>query len=161
MKSFFGCDVDFGADSDEIILPTLVASLPIVGRDNYLNDLLRQYAETALAGRSKERAAIRLAVEKVLPQLLPHAMASMSNVAKQLAMSTTENRRQPGDRDPAQRSADVALRQQHVDRDGAREEHIDHYQQKLHQSDARTMANRQYSSPVCRLPKPSLEMGKL
>jgi AraC-like DNA-binding protein len=88
MKSFFGCDVDFGADSDEIILPTLVASLPIVGRDNYLNDLLRQYAETALAGRSKERAAIRLAVEKVLPQLLPHAMASMSNVAKQLAMST-------------------------------------------------------------------------
>ena len=50
-KSFFGCDVEFGADSDEIILPASVASLPIVGRDNYLNDLLRQYAETALADR--------------------------------------------------------------------------------------------------------------
>ena len=88
-KSFFGCDVEFGADSDEIIFPAAVASLPIVGRDNYLNDLLRQYAEAALAGRPKERVAdLRSAVEGVLPQLLPHARASISNVAKQLAMST-------------------------------------------------------------------------
>jgi hypothetical protein len=34
MRSFFGCDVEFGADSDEIIFPTPVASLPIVGSDN-------------------------------------------------------------------------------------------------------------------------------
>ena len=87
-KSFFGCDVEFGADSDEIVLPASAASLPIVGRDNYLNDLLRQYAETALAGRPKEPAAVRSAVEEVLPQLLPHAKANISNVAKQLAMST-------------------------------------------------------------------------
>jgi AraC-like DNA-binding protein len=87
-KSFFGCDVEFGADRDEIILPASVTTLPIVGRDNYLNDLLRQYAEAALAHRPKERAALRSAVEGVLPQLLPHAKASMSNVAKQLAMST-------------------------------------------------------------------------
>ena len=87
-KSFFGCDVEFGADSDEIIFPASVASLPIVGRDNYLNDLLRQYAEAALANRPKGRAALRSAVEGVLPQLLPHARTSISNVAKQLAMST-------------------------------------------------------------------------
>jgi AraC-like DNA-binding protein len=87
-KSFFGCDVEFGADCDEIIFPAPVASLPIVGRDNYLNDLLRQYAEAALAGHPKGRAALRSAVEGVLPQLLPHARASISNVAKQLAMSS-------------------------------------------------------------------------
>jgi AraC-like DNA-binding protein len=87
-RSFFGCDVEFGADSDEIIFPASVASLPIVGRDNYLNDLLRQYAEAALADRPKESAALRSAVEKVLAQLLPHARANISNVAKQLAMST-------------------------------------------------------------------------
>jgi hypothetical protein len=46
-----------------------------------------------------------------------------------------------------------------VDRDGAREEHIDHYKQKLHHSDARSMAARQYSSSACSLPKPLLEMG--
>jgi len=87
-RSFFGCDIGFGADSDEIIFPASVASLPIVGRDNYLNDLLRQYAEAALADHPKERTALRSAVERVLPQLLPHARASISNVAKRLAMST-------------------------------------------------------------------------
>ena len=87
-KSCFGCDVEFCADSDEIIFPASVASLPIVGRDNYLNDLLRQYAEAALANSPKERAALRSDVERALPQLLPHAKASISNVAKQLAMST-------------------------------------------------------------------------
>ena len=87
-KSFFGCDVEFGADSDEIVFPASVASLPIVGRDNYLNDLLRQYADAALANRPKEDTALRLAVEGVVAQLLPHAKANISNVAKQLAMST-------------------------------------------------------------------------
>jgi len=87
-RSFFGCDVEFGADRDEIVLPASAASLPIVGRDNYLNDLLRQYAEAALANRPKERATLRSAVEGVLPQLLPHAKASTAIVAKQLAMST-------------------------------------------------------------------------
>lgn len=52
-KSFFGCDVEFGADCDEIILPASAASLPMVGRDNYLNHLLQKYAEAALAGRQK------------------------------------------------------------------------------------------------------------
>src|SRR5258705_2757530 len=33
MKSVFGCDVEFGADSDEIVFPGWAASLPIVGRD--------------------------------------------------------------------------------------------------------------------------------
>jgi AraC-like DNA-binding protein len=86
-RSFFGCDVEFGADSDEVIFPASVASLPIVGRDNYLNDLLRRYAEDALADRPQERATHRSAVEGVLPQLLPHAMATVPNVAKKLAIS--------------------------------------------------------------------------
>src|SRR4051812_47216315 len=47
-RSFFGCDVEFGASSDEIIFPASVAALSIVGRDNYLNDLLQRYAEAAL-----------------------------------------------------------------------------------------------------------------
>ena len=88
MRRFFGCDVEFGAASDEIIFPAPVASLPIVGSDNYLNDLLLRYAEEALADRPQERAPLRSAVERVLPQLLPHAKASASNVAQKLAFST-------------------------------------------------------------------------
>jgi AraC-like DNA-binding protein len=87
MTSFFGCDVEFGAASDEIVFPGAVASLPIVGSDNYLNDLLLRYAEEALADRPQERASVRSAVERVLAQLLPHAKASASNVAKKLAFS--------------------------------------------------------------------------
>ena len=87
-KSFFGCKVDFGADSDEIVLPASAASLPIVGRDNYLNDLLRQYAEAAFAHRPEYRQDVRSSVERILTHLLPHAKATLSNVAKQLGMST-------------------------------------------------------------------------
>ena len=87
MRSFFGCDIEFGAASDEIIFPAAVASLPIVGSDNHLNDLLRRYAEEALADRPRERASLRSVVERVLPQLLPHAKASASNVAQKLALS--------------------------------------------------------------------------
>src|SRR3984957_2904051 len=57
MKGFFGCDVEFGAARDEIIFPASVASLPIVGSDNYLNDLFLRYAEEALADRPQERAS--------------------------------------------------------------------------------------------------------
>jgi AraC-like DNA-binding protein len=88
MRNFFGCDVEFGADSDEVIFPASVASMPIVGSDNYLNDLLLRYAEEALADRPQLRASLRSAVERILPQLLPHAKASAANVAQKLAIST-------------------------------------------------------------------------
>jgi len=88
MRNFFGCDVEFGADRDEVIFPAPVASLPIVGSDNYLNDLLLRYAEEALVDRPQSRASLRSAVERILPQLLPHAKASASNVAQKLAIST-------------------------------------------------------------------------
>jgi AraC-like DNA-binding protein len=96
-RSFFGCDIEFGATSDEIIFPATVASLPSVGRDNYLNDLLQRYAEAALADRPQPRDPLRSAVERVLPQLLPHAKASASSVARQLGMSTRTLSRRLGD----------------------------------------------------------------
>ena len=99
MRSFFGCDVEFGATSDEIIFPAPVASLPIVGSDNYLNDLLLRYAEEALADRPQVRGSLRSAVERVLPQLLPHAKASASNVAQRLAISTRTLSRKLRDED--------------------------------------------------------------
>jgi AraC-like DNA-binding protein len=101
MRSFFGCDIEFGADSDEIVFPAFVASLPIVGSDNHLNDLLLRYAEEALAHRPQERASTRSAVEGVLPQLLPHAKASASNVARKLAISTRTLSRKLRDEDVA------------------------------------------------------------
>lgn len=87
-KSFFGTDVAFGADADEIIFSAPTASLPIVGRDTYLNKLLRRYAEQALASRPGRRATVRSRAERILPQLLPHGRANASEVAHQLGISS-------------------------------------------------------------------------
>jgi AraC-like DNA-binding protein len=80
-------DIEFEADADEIVFPSQVASLPIVGADTYLNKLLRQYAEEALA-RYPNPNSVRANVERVLPQLLPHGRANTSEVARQLGLSS-------------------------------------------------------------------------
>jgi AraC-like DNA-binding protein len=86
-KSFLMNDVEFGADADEIVFPEQVASLPIVGADTYLNRLLRQYADEALVRRPQERDSVRANVERVIPQLLPHGKAKISEVARHLGLS--------------------------------------------------------------------------
>jgi len=86
-KRFFGTDVEFGASADEIVFPAAVASLPLTQRDNYLNDLLRRYADEALAGRPRQLGRVRSAVEEILPKLLPHGKPNASKVAEQLGMS--------------------------------------------------------------------------
>jgi AraC-like DNA-binding protein len=87
-KNFFGTDIEFGANADEIVFSTPIASLPVVGRDTYLNNLLRRYAEEALAARPRERATIAWKVERIVPQLLPHGRAILSEVARQLGTSS-------------------------------------------------------------------------
>jgi AraC-like DNA-binding protein len=87
-KAFFGTKVEFGADADELIFSQSAASLPLVGRDSYLNHLLRRYAEEALASRPSERASTRSNVEHIISQLLPHGKANVSEVARQLGTSS-------------------------------------------------------------------------
>jgi AraC-like DNA-binding protein len=86
-KTFFGAEIEFGADTDEIVLSGPVASLPIIRRDPYLNKLLRRYAEEALALKAVKRGGIRSEVEHLLPELLPHGRANMPEVARRLGMS--------------------------------------------------------------------------
>jgi AraC-like DNA-binding protein len=96
-KTFFGCDVEFGADCDEIIFPAQVASLPVTGRDQYLNDLLRKYAEAALADRDHAPTTLRSSIEDSVTQLLPHGKASLPNVARRLALGSRTLSRRLGD----------------------------------------------------------------
>jgi AraC-like DNA-binding protein len=86
-KSFLASDVAFRADADEIVFPKHFASLPIVGADTYLNKLLRQYADEALARQPQQRNSTRADVERVIPQLLPHGKAKTSEIARQLGVS--------------------------------------------------------------------------
>jgi AraC-like DNA-binding protein len=86
LKAFFGIDIEFGSDADEIVLSEPVASLPTVRRDHYLNKLLRRYAEEALGSQARH-SGIHSEVEHLLPELLPHGRANVPEVARRLGMS--------------------------------------------------------------------------
>ena len=88
IRAFFGVDIKFGANADEIWFPRPIALLPVVGRDEYLNELLRGYAEEALARKPRQRLTVRSKAEDVLSKLLPHGRATASEAARRLGMSS-------------------------------------------------------------------------
>jgi AraC-like DNA-binding protein len=69
----------------------------VVGRDEHLNELLRRYAEEALAHKPRERPLVRSKVEEVLPKLLPHGKATAAEVARRLGLSTRTLSRKLGE----------------------------------------------------------------
>jgi AraC-like DNA-binding protein len=86
-RAFLGCEVTYGANVDEIVLPAQVNMLPIVDSDRYLHRILVQYAEEALASRTPERSSLRSRVEHAIGPLLPHGKAKASTVARELGVS--------------------------------------------------------------------------
>jgi AraC-like DNA-binding protein len=87
-KSFFGTEIEFGANADEIVFSAPVAALPAFQHDSYLNRLLRRYADRALACRTARAANLRLEVERIASELLPHGNASAAAVARKLGISS-------------------------------------------------------------------------
>lgn len=87
VRSQLGCEIDFAAESDEIVFPAPIGALPVVGADLYLNKLLLQYADEALDGRTSRRNSMRSRVEDQIAQLLPHGKANASEIARRLGMS--------------------------------------------------------------------------
>jgi AraC-like DNA-binding protein len=86
-RSFLGCEIEFGADTDEIVFPGTVRLMPVVSADPHLNELLIKYSEEALAHRPANRPALRSSVENAIAPLLPHGKAGAGEVARRLGMS--------------------------------------------------------------------------
>jgi AraC-like DNA-binding protein len=84
---FLGCDVEFGADTDEVAFPGTVKQMPVVSADPYLNKLLIKYCEDARSHREAGRLTFRVAVENAIAPLLPHGRAKADEIARQLGMS--------------------------------------------------------------------------
>jgi AraC-like DNA-binding protein len=84
---FLGCDVEFGADTDEVAFPGTVKQMPVVSADPYLNKLLIKYCEEARSHREAGRLTFRVAVENAIAPLLPHGRAKADEIARQLGMS--------------------------------------------------------------------------
>jgi AraC-like DNA-binding protein len=84
-RSFFGCEVEFGSNVDEVVFPKTVELLPIGSADPYLNELLIKYCNEAVAHR--DRSDLRSIVENTISQLLPHGKAQVGEIARRLGMS--------------------------------------------------------------------------
>ena len=87
LEKFLGCDVTFGAATDEVAFPETVKQMPVVCADPYLNKLLIKYCEEARSHREASCLPCRVAVENVIAPLLPHGRARADEIARRLGMS--------------------------------------------------------------------------
>jgi AraC-like DNA-binding protein len=87
LERFLGCEVEFGADTDEVAFSETVKQLPVVCADPYLNNLLIKYCDDARSHRRAGRLTCRVAVENAVAPLLPHGKAGMGDIARHLGMS--------------------------------------------------------------------------
>lgn len=85
-ETYFGCRVSFGAETDRITFDKETGLLPLVGADPYLDDILLDYCEQALAARVNA-SALQAAIENAITPLLPHGEANFDEVARKLGVS--------------------------------------------------------------------------
>ncbi|MDL2398439.1 AraC family transcriptional regulator [Rhizobium mayense] len=86
-RRLFGCEVEFGADADEIWFDTPAMELPLVAGDPFLNELIVKMCDEAISVGSTNISPFRTVVENAIAPLLPHAEATIRNVAKRLGLS--------------------------------------------------------------------------
>ena len=87
LRTFFGSEVTFGAAADEVIFPTSINQMAVVGADPYLNDVLIKYCEQAIAARSTKPSSFGLNVENLITLHLTHGEARVGDIARKLGVS--------------------------------------------------------------------------
>ncbi|MFL6690639.1 MAG: AraC family transcriptional regulator ligand-binding domain-containing protein [Alphaproteobacteria bacterium] len=83
----FGDNIEFGADTDELLFSEHVRDMPVVSADPYLNKLLLGYCDEALARRRAPAQSFRTRVENAIAPLLPHGNISVEHLARALGVS--------------------------------------------------------------------------
>jgi AraC-like DNA-binding protein len=87
LAAYFGGNVEFSADKDEIAFATRVEDLPMVFADSYLNELLVAIMERALSRRHQQQGSFRSGVENAIVPLLPHGKARAAEIAERFGLS--------------------------------------------------------------------------
>jgi len=87
MAEYFGVDIEFGADRDEIAFERSSGDLPLRTADPFLNKLLVTYCEEVLAHRARQRGPFQTEVQNAIMPLLPLAKPRAGEVARQLGLS--------------------------------------------------------------------------
>src|SRR6516162_9253850 len=88
IEKFFGCRIEFAANTDRIIFDKKAKQLRLVAADPHLNELLLHYCEQALAYRRAREGPLQIAVENAITPLLPHGKAQLGAVAQTLGVSS-------------------------------------------------------------------------
>lgn len=87
LLEFFGTEIKFDADVDDIALGTGAGQLPIITADSYLHTLLVKYCDEAIAARPAHRATFRTSVENAIAPVLPHSKVRLDEIARKLGVS--------------------------------------------------------------------------
>ena len=87
MSNFFGCEVEFSAEIDQMTFLRSILGTNLASADPYLNKLLIKQYEDVLSRRKQNRNAFALRVENTIVPLLPHGKANVKDVAQKLGMS--------------------------------------------------------------------------
>ena len=87
LRAFFGCDIRFAAEADELVYPRSAGPMHVVQADPYLNALLARYCDEALVQRQTKAGPWRLRVENALVPLLPHGKANLEEICSVLGAS--------------------------------------------------------------------------
>jgi AraC-like DNA-binding protein len=85
-KAFFGCDVAFGSEVDEIAFPIAIQPMPLPSADPFLHAMLIAQCEEMHVDQLRP-AALRASVENEIAPLLPHGKAQASEISRKLGMS--------------------------------------------------------------------------
>lgn len=84
---FLGCDLVFGADSDEVVFTGMAKAMSVVNADPYLNKLLTKYCDDARSYRKGGGGTVRADLENAIAPVLPHGKARATEMARRLGMS--------------------------------------------------------------------------
>jgi AraC-like DNA-binding protein len=87
IAAFLGGSLRFGESVDELCFARKCKDLPLLRSDPYLNKLLVEQCERALAHQRVARGPFRIRVENAIAPLLPHGKVRMSQIASKLGLS--------------------------------------------------------------------------
>ena len=88
IEKFFGCRIEFAANTDRIIFDKKAKQLRLVAADPHLNEMLLHYCEQALAYRRSREGPLQITIENAITPLLPHGKAQLGAVAQTLGVSS-------------------------------------------------------------------------
>ena len=88
LRLFFGCPVRFSSKLDEVVYGRSLLEIPAISADPFLNKLLSQFCEEALAGRRMRSSNWRTKIENAVAQLLPHGRSQVADVCSQIGVSS-------------------------------------------------------------------------